>query len=306
MMNQIEEYEERKKLRRSRFRWRVVALLAVLVAGGVALSRVQPERGAHVARFDVDGIIMGDPDRAKLLRRIAKNDNVKALVVRINSPGGTVTGSEELYDVLREVAEKKPVVATMGDVAASGGYITALAADHIVAMSNTITGSVGVIFQAPNFHELMEKVGVQMVEIKSGDLKAEPTPFKPVDPDIIAAERELVDDSFEWFLGLVRERRDIGDNAMAEIRRGGVFTGRMALERGLIDTLGGMNAVRKWLNEERDVAKNLELVVYEVKEKGSLPFDFLLGGSALRSAQGAFDALGVGERMKAGLWAIYR
>jgi len=305
-MNQIEEYEERKKLRRSRFRWRILALVAVLVAGAVLLSRIQPERGPHVARFDVEGIITSDLDRTKLLRKIAENDTIEALVVRINSPGGTVTGSEELYDVLREVALKKPVVATMGDVAASGGYITALAADRIVAMSNTITGSVGVIFQAPNVHELMQKVGIQMVEIKSGDLKAEPTPFKPVDPEIIAAERELVEDSFDWFLGLVRERRDIGDNAMAEIRRGGVFTGRMALERGLVDALGGLQEARRWLDTERDVAEGLDLVVYEVMDETPLPFGFLFGKGALSGAEGVLDAFGMGERMRAGLWAIYR
>ena len=305
-MNQIEEYEERKKLRRSRFRWRILALVAVLVAGAVLLSRIQPERGPHVARFDVEGIITSDLDRTKLLRKIAENDTIEALVVRINSPGGTVTGSEELYDVLREVALKKPVVATMGDVAASGGYITALAADRIVAMSNTITGSVGVIFQAPNVHELMQKVGIQMVEIKSGDLKAEPTPFKPVDPEIIAAERELVEDSFDWFLGLVRERRDIGDNAMAEIRRGGVFTGRMALERGLVDALGGLQEARRWLDTERDVAEGLDLVVYEVMDETPLPFGFLFGKGALSGAEGVLDAFGMTERMRAGLWAIYR
>ena len=305
-MDQIEEYEERKRLRRSRFRWRIIALLAVLVAGAVALSQMEPERGPHVARFDLTGIITSDLDRTTLLRDIAENDAVEALVVRINSPGGTVTGSEELYNVLREVAEKKPVVATMGDVAASGGYITALAADHIVAMSNTITGSVGVVFSAPNVHELMEKVGVQMVEIKSGDLKAEPTPFKPVDPEIIAAERELVDDSFDWFLGLVRERREIGDNNMAEIRRGGVFTGRMALERGLIDVIGGLEEARDWLAAERDVADDLDLVTYKVREEQPFPFAFMLEGSALGSAQDAFDALGGGDRMKTGLWAIYR
>jgi len=305
-MNQIEDYEERKKLRRSRFRWRLVALLGLLVAAGVALSRMEPEIGPHVARFDVTGVITGDLDRTKLLHEIAEDDGVEALLVRINSPGGTVTGSEELYDALRVVAAKKPVVATMADVAASGGYIAALAADHVLAMSNTITGSVGVVFQAPNVHELMEKIGVQMVEIKSGDLKAEPTPFKPVDPDIVAAERKLVDDSFAWFVGLVRERRGIGENAMAEIMRGGVFTGRMALERGLVDALGGADDARDWLAAERDVSADLDLVPYEVREEEGFPLDFLFGKAALTDAQGALEALGIGARLQAGLWAIYR
>jgi len=302
-MNQIEEYEERKKLRRSRFRWRILAVLAVLVAGALAMAGRGAAPGPHVARFDLEGVITSDLDRTKLLRRIGENDAVKALVVRINSPGGTVTGSEELYNVLREVAADKPVVAAMGDVAASGGYITALAADRIIAMSNTITGSVGVIFQVPNVHELMDRIGVQMVEIKSGDLKAEPTPFKPVDPAIIEAERVLVDDSFDWFLGLVRERRMIGDNAMAEIGRGGVFTGRMAVERGLIDALGGMDEAREWLASEHGVSSEMALLPYEVQEENPLPFGFIFGDGA-RGA--ALDILGMGDRLKTGLWAIYR
>lgn len=305
-MNQIEEYEERKKLRRSRFRWRVLAVLAVIVAIGVVLSRAQPQRGPHVARFDVEGVIVSDAQRSRLLRNIAENAAVKALVVRINSPGGTVTGSEELYEDLRAVAAEKPVVASMGDVAASGGYIAALAADHVVAMSNTITGSVGVIFQAPNVHELMERVGVQVVEIKSGDLKAGPNPFAPVDPDVIAAERVLVEDSFDWFTGLVRERRGIGTGVMAEIERGGVYTGRMAIERGLVDTLGGVEAARDWLESEHETDADLPLVSYQVPTKDAFPFDMIPGGTALSGSKAALDALGIGERLGTGLWAIYR
>ena len=301
-MNQIEEYEERKKLRRSRFRWRILAFVAVLVAAVLALSRLEPERGPHVARFDVTGVIVSDLDRAKLLRRIAENDAIQALLVHIDSPGGTVTGSEELYEGLREVAAEKPVVATMGDVAASGGYITALAADHVLAMGNSITGSVGVIFQAPNVHELMDRIGVEMVEVKSGDLKAEPNPFEPVGPEAIEAERALVEDSFAWFKALVRERRGIGENAMAEIERGGVFTGRMALERDLVDALGGLDEAREWLATERDVSDELALVPYEVVEEGSFPLDFLFGGEG----RDAVRSLGIAERLKAGLWAIWR
>ena len=300
-MNQIEEYEERKKLRRSRFRWRVFAVIAALVAIAVIASNNQPQLGPHVARFDVTGVIVSDPDRVRLLDGIAENDTVKALVVRINSPGGTVTGSEELYNSLRAIAAKKPVVATMTDVAASGGYITALAADHVIALGNTITGSVGVIYQAPNVSALMDKVGVQMVEIKSGDLKAEPTPFKPVDPSVIEAEEVLVKDSFNWFLDLVRERRKIGENAMGRIARGGVFTGRMALEIGLIDEIGAQEAARTWL-AGNDVSKSLKMKLYEVQPEHPSPLDLILGESGLSTMA---DKLLEG-RLTSGLWAIHR
>lgn len=300
-MNQIEEYEERKKLRRSRFRWRILAALAVVVAIGIWAANNTPESGPHVARFDVTGVIVSDPDRTKLLRKIAEDDKVEGLLVRINSPGGTVTGSEELYNSLREIAAVKPVVATMTDVAASGGYITALAADHIIALSNTITGSVGVIFQAPNVHELMERIGVQMVEIKTGPLKAEPTPFKPVDERVIAAERVLVEDSFDWFVGLVRERRSLAGNAMEDIKRGGVFTGRMALDIGLIDEIGDADEARTWL-AGKDVSENLELKFYEVQPEDASPLDLLFGSGGMA---GAVEGLLEG-RLTAGLWAIYR
>ena len=299
MVNQIEEYEERKRLRRSRFRWRLLAVLALVAVAVLALSRVMPGPGPHVARFDVAGVIVSDLDRTKLLNRLAEDDTVEALLVHIDSPGGTVTGSEQLYEGLRDVAAKKPVIATMGDVAASGGYIAALAADRILAMGNSITGSVGVIFQAPNVHELMDRIGVEMVEVKSGDLKAEPNPFEPIGPEAIEAERILVEDSFDWFKNLVRERREIGDNAMAEIERGGVYTGRMALDRGLIDGIGGLDEARDWLAAEHDVSADLDLVPYAVEEEGGFPLDFLLG-------DGREDVLAMGRRVKAGLWAIWR
>ena len=299
MVNQIEEYEERKRLRRSRFRWRLLAVLALVAVAVLALSRVMPGPGPHVARFDVAGVIVSDLDRTKLLNRLAEDDTVEALLVHIDSPGGTVTGSEQLYEGLRDVAAKKPVIATMGDVAASGGYIAALAADRILAMGNSITGSVGVIFQAPNVHELMDRIGVEMVEVKSGDLKAEPNPFEPIGPEAIEAERILVEDSFDWFKNLVRERREIGDNAMAEIERGGVYTGRMALDRGLIDGIGGLDEARDWLAAEHDVSADLDLVPYAVEEEGGFPFDLLLG-------EGREDVLAMGRRVKAGLWAIWR
>ena len=305
-MNQIDDYEMRRTLRRSRLRWRVVAVVALLGIAALVLGRMPQASGPHVAHFDVEGVIVSDIERTRLLNRIAEADAVEALVVRINSPGGTVTGSEELYEALRDVAAVKPVVATMSDVAASGGYITALAADRVYAMGNTITGSVGVIFQAPNVHELMERIGVSMVEIKSGDLKAEPNPFKPVDPDVIAAERELVEDSFQWFLDLVRERRGIGENALAEISRGGIFTGRMALERGLIDGIGGLDEAREWLEAEHGVSADGTLLPYTVEEEESFPFSMIPGGEVLSDARDVLSGLDIGQRLSAGLWAIYR
>lgn len=300
-MDPIEEYEERRALRRSRFRWRLIAGIAAIAAAGLYFSQMKGPVGKHIARYAVTGIIVDDPARDELLKKIAEKDEAEALIVRIDSPGGTVAGSEALYESLREIGEKKPVVAVMREVAASGGYITALAADHVVARGNTITGSVGVVFSAPNAHELFERIGVQMVEVKSGPLKAEPTPFKPVDPVVIAAEEELVSDAFRWFTDLVEERRDLKGNALQVIKKGGVFTGRQAKEIGLIDAIGGEDIAVAWLKSEKNISDDREIVDYELKddEGGLLNLIFQQVGLG-PAARDRLEALG-GPRLQA-IW----
>ena len=132
------------------------------------------------------------------------------MILRIDSPGGTTAGSEAIYEEIRASSAKdKPVVAVMDTVAASGGYITAIAADHIVARGNTITGSIGVIFSFPEVSQLLDTLGIKMEEIKSGDLKAEPSPYKPVPEKAREVSKAMVQDGFEWFTGLVAERRKL-------------------------------------------------------------------------------------------------
>ena len=128
-----------------------------------------------MARIRVDGMIFDDQLRDETLRQLAKSERIKGVIVHINSPGGTVAGSEALYESLRKVAALKPVVAVMSEAAASGGYITAIAADHIVARGNTLTGSIGVIAEIPNIVGLMEMLGVDVTRVKSAPLKAEPS-----------------------------------------------------------------------------------------------------------------------------------
>ncbi len=266
----IEEYEERKRLRRSRFRWRVVAFLALLGLGAVLLAQNKPPVGQHIARYTVDGVITDDPARDKVLKEIAENDKVEALILSIDSPGGTVVGSEILYESVLKVAKDKPVVAVMRNVAASGGYMAAIAADHIVARGNTITGSVGVIAQMPNAHELMGRLGVSMLEVKSGPLKAQPSPFQPLDPEAVTAKEDMVAESFAWFLGLVEQRRSLTPSAIADIRSGGVYTGRQAQEIALIDALGGEDEAIAWLESEREIAAERKVIDYGITEAGPL------------------------------------
>jgi protease-4 len=181
------------------------------------------------------------------------NSSAKAVIVHINSPGGTVAGSEELYESLIKVKAKKPMVVVVDGLAASGGYIAAMASDRIVAQQSAIVGSIGVIFQYPNVTELLKTIGVQVESIKSSPLKAAPSGYEPTSPEARAAVESIVRDSFDWFKGLVRDRRHLDDASLQKVSDGRVFTGRQAVELKLIDGLGDEQAAIDWLSKRRNI-----------------------------------------------------
>lgn len=245
-------YEERRRRWRRGAFWRGALVAAVI--GGVAaaaFSGVFADRGPQIARVEIGGVIVDDPARDRLLDDIADDAAVRALILRVNSPGGTTVGSEALFEGLRAVAAQKPVVAVMGEAAASGGYITAIAADHVIARGNTLTGSIGVILEYPDLSELMARWGVEMETVRSSPLKGEPSPFRPGSPAAALVEEALVADSYAWFRGLVGERRGLEGAALDAVANGQVFTGRMALDLGLVDEIGGEPEALAWL-ESRD------------------------------------------------------
>lgn len=258
-------YEERRrKWRRSAF-WRgfLVAAMLALILGVLALGSVDLP-GERIARFDVTGMILDDAERDETLKEIAEDDATRALILRINSPGGTTAGSEALYASVREIAETKPVVAVMTELAASGGYVAAMSADHIVARGNTLTGSIGVIMEYPTFTDLMSRVGIGYETVRSSELKAEPSPFREGNPAARAAEAAMVEESFQWFRGLVGERRGLAGNALDAVATGGVFTGRVALENGLVDELGGEPEALAWLESRETGLGDLPVEPVEV------------------------------------------
>ena len=261
----------RRRLKRQVGRWRLLALVAVIlavVAAGARFSGVWPRD--HVARLTVDGFILEDPARDAALARIAADDRVAALVVHINSPGGTVVGGEDLYDALREVAAEKPVVAVMGTLATSAGYMTAVAADRLFARRGTITGSIGVILQTTEFTGLLDRLGVKAEAIKSAPLKGQPSPVEPLSPAARAATRELVVSMFEFFVGLVEERRPLTEADVRALADGRVFTGLQAVDNGLVDEIGGEVAARSWLAAARDVDAGLPIRNVEIDREGDL------------------------------------
>ena len=201
------------------------------------------------------------------LEKRKEADNVKAVIVRIDSPGGTTAGSEAVYEALRKIAAKKPTVSVMGTVAASGGYITAIATDHIVARGNTITGSIGVIFQWAEVTRLLDTLGIKMEEIKSSELKAEPNMFKPLSEKVREVTKAMVDDSYRWFTDLVAERRKFSEAEITRLADGRVYTGRQALDNKLIDAIGGELKAVEWLETEKGLAKDMQIVDWDHRKK---------------------------------------
>lgn len=256
----------RRRLKRQVGWWRLLALAAVVIAVVAVGARIGGVwQREHIARLSVDGVILQDAARDAALARIAHDDDVAALVVHINSPGGTVVGGEDLYDALREVAVEKPVVAVMGTLATSAGYMTAVAADRLFARRGTITGSIGVILQTTEFSGLLERLGVTAEAIKSAPLKGQPSPVEPLTPAARAATRDLVASMFEFFVGLVEERRPLGPAEVRALADGRVFTGLQALDNGLIDEIGGEEAALTWLEAERDVDSSLPVRDLEIE-----------------------------------------
>lgn len=261
---QLQVREARSRRRRT-FWWRAIGLtILVLIALGGAFGREAQFAQPHVARVTIEGVIRDDPARDALLRRLATDENVQGVVVRINSGGGSVVGGEALYTELRALAAAKPVVAVLGEAAASAAYMTAIAADHIVSRENTATGSIGVIFTIPNFQDTLEAIGVRIVELRSGERKAQPSPYGDVDLDALDYEQALVDQTADWFLALVRERRGVDAAVIAELSDGRVVTGGQALELGLVDVIGGEPEALAWLAETHGVSRDATILDREI------------------------------------------
>src|SRR5207244_2384929 len=225
-----------------------------------------------IARVQIAGRIRSDNDRVEALERLEKSP-AAAVIVHINSPGGTTAGSEQLYDSLVRLKAKKPLVIVVEGLAASGGYITAIAADHIIAQQSSLVGSIGVLFQFPNVTELMKTVGVKIEEIKSSPLKAAPNGFEPTSPEARAAIEAIVSDSYAWFRGMVKARRHLDDAALDRVADGRVFTGRQGVALKLVDEIGDERAALAWLAREKNVDPQTPVRDYRLRDRfGDLPF----------------------------------
>lgn len=274
----VDALVDRRRLRRKVTFWRAATFIVIagaLVAGLGYVSGVSglSKRSAHIARIPIEGVIVENRKTLKMIEKIGKADAVKGVVISINSPGGSTTGGEALYQALRELAEKKPVVAEIRTIGTSAGYMVALASDHIVARYNTITGSIGVLFQFGNFEKLLDTVGVEMEAVKSAPLKAEPDFYSATTPQARAMLQSLVNDSYTWFVGLVAERRQMEEATAKDLANGRILTGHSALENKLVDAIGGEDKAVEWLETEKGVSKDLPVLTWTTNENlEELPF----------------------------------
>jgi protease-4 len=261
---------DRRRLKRQVSLWRLAAILVLLGASLAAAYHLgEPRWGrGHVGRFAVSGVITDDAARLRTLRELAEDGRVKALLLRIDSPGGTVVASEELHRQVRAIAERIPVVAVLGQTAASGGYMVALGADRIVAREGTVTGSIGVLMQTADVSGLLRKLGVSMEQIRSVPLKAVPNPLEPLTDEGRRAVREIIEDMHAMFVGMVAERRRLDADRALRVSDGRVYTGRQALPLGLVDELGGEDAALDWLARERGVPRDMPVRDVRVSRPG--------------------------------------
>jgi protease IV len=253
---------DRRLLQRKLSFWRVVSIL-LLIAGLAFIGLRFSGRSSlglaptHIARITISGVITGDRATLKLINDVADSRNTAGVILAIDSPGGTTTGAEKLFIALRRLAAKKPTVAVVGTMAASGAYIAAIGADHIVAPGNALVGSIGVLFEYPDLSGLLGKVGVKMDSVKSSPLKAEPSGYEPTSPEVRAALASLVADSYTWFKGLVKDRRKMTDAQLAAVDDGRVFTGRQGIGLKLIDEVGEEREGVAWLERVKKVPHGL-------------------------------------------------
>lgn len=292
-----DELIDRRRLRRKLTFWRVAAIaIAAFVVGGAALwlsaGSMRTAATSHIAKVSIEGTITEDDELIERLDDVRRSSAVKGVILTIDSPGGTTAGGEAIYEEVRRLAEEKPVVAQVGTLAASAGYMIASATDHIVARQSSIVGSIGVLVQYPNVTGLMDKLGIRLEEVKSSPLKAEPSPFNETTEEERAALRTMVMDSYDWFVGLVQERRPLSRTEAAALADGRVFTGRQALQRKLVDSLGGEREAIAWL-AGKGVDEKLEVIEWKKRQQG-LSSLFLNSASEIGSF---FDGAGQVENL---------
>lgn len=232
--------------------------------------------------FSFDTQLIGSDQVRKTLHELAEDENVKGIILRINSPGGGVVASDLVYSAVRDFAENKPVVATISETAASGGYYIAVGADHIVAHPSSVVGSIGVIGVFPNVSGLLDTLGIDMQVIQTGQYKDTGSAFRAMSGDEQEMIQTLVDEALEEFVAAVDEGRELSREEVEALADGRIMSGRQALQVGLIDTLGGQDDAFEIIKELADVS---DPILTEYSSGGFFESLFSMVGQRIQMSQ---------------------
>jgi len=297
---------ERRRTRRQGLIWKVVAALAVTAVVGLLVSGGTSSMGSlrtmgnnadaesdHIARLNIEGIILEDRWMDALIYELKDDSKVQGVVVYINSPGGAVVGGENLYRNLRGLSDTKPVVAVMGSLAASAGYMAAISAERIYAREGTLTGSIGVLFESTEVTALLGKLGIKSELVKSAPLKAQPNPLEPFSAAGRKAIKVVVMDMYNMFVDMVTARRPLNRKQVLKLADGRIFTGRQAVANGLVDAIGGEKEAIVWMETEKGLAPNLPVIEAKPDYPKTNIVKWLQGtaGKALASERLTLDGL---------------
>jgi protease-4 len=288
---------DRQRLKRSLLFWRVVAVLALVLAAIVAVPHDGGVGGRHIARYKIEGTIGDGQEQVEALDKLGRDGNVAAVLLHLDTPGGEVGGGEGIHDAVERLAKTKPVVAVMDGTAASAGYMIAVAAPHIVARESTLTGSIGVILEAGDISGLLDKIGVKADQLVSGPLKGQPSFTQPMSPAGRDYLQSLVMDLYDQFVGLVARGRHMDPAKVRTLADGRAYTGRQAQSLGLVDEIGGEPEALKWLQTKRNVASDLPVR------------DVLKGTWAQRMVQSSLDTVFLSAERSLrvdGVWSLWQ
>ena len=261
---------ETKGYRRRLFFWRTISFITVAII--VYLSFENQEKSSsndYIANYNISGLLISADEIIEDLEELKSNNEVNSIIISVDSPGGTTVSAEEIYLKLKEVSLVKPTAIVMRNIATSGAYLLSLGGDVIFSRENTITGSIGVLLQWARVDEALSKLGIEVNEVKSGKLKAEPDFFGEIDEEVQQVTKEIIDETFEWFIRIVKVERNLNPSEIYTISDGRIFTGRQAIELNLVDEIGDKNDAKIWLVENKEIDSNSPIIDYGKSKKPS-------------------------------------
>lgn len=259
-----------KGYRKRLFFWRTISIITIAIIVYLSFGKNEENSSQdYIANYNISGMLITADKIIEDLEELKSNNRVNSIIITVDSPGGTTVSAEEIYLKLKEISLSKPTAIVMRNIATSGAYLLSLGGDIIFSRENTITGSIGVLLQWARVDDALSKLGIEINEIKSGKLKAEPDFFGEADDETQQVTKEIIDETFDWFLTIVKAERDLSPIEINKISDGRIFTGRQAIKLNLVDKIGDKNDAKRWLIENKGIDSDSPIIDYKKSNKPS-------------------------------------